>query len=98
MVHPPLNIILLSSVALGSLVVVPRLLLLLRLLRGLSLPTIIVLTRSALDIPLGTSVRKMPLFPTLEASIASERCGVVVSRRGTDWSALSILLGSGALS
>ena len=96
MVHPPLNIILLSSVTLGSLVVVPRLLLL--LLRGLSLPTIIVLTRSALDIPLGASVRKMPFFPTLEASIASERCGVVVSRRGTEWSVLSILLGSGALS
>ena len=97
MVHPSMDVVLLSTVALGSLVVVSRLLLL-WLLRGLSLPTIIVLTRSALDIPLGASVRKMPLFPTLEASIASERCGVVVSRRGTDRSVLSILLGSGALS
>ena len=99
MVHPSVDVVLLSTVALGSLVVVSRLLLLLLwLLRGLSLPTIIVLTRSALDIPLGASVHKMPLFPTLEASIASERCGVVVSRRGTDRSVLSILLGSGALS
>ena len=98
MIHPSMDVVLLSTVALGSLVVVSRLLLLLWLLRGLSLPTIIVLTWSALDIPLGASVRKMPLFPTLEANIASERCGVVVSRRGTDRSVLSILLGSGALS
>jgi len=101
MIHPSMDVVLLSTIALGSLVVVSRLLLLLLwllLLRGLSLPTIIILTRSALDIPLGASVRKMPLFLTLEASIASERCGVVVSRRGTDRSVLSILLGSGALS
>ena len=98
MVHPSMDVVLLSTVALGSLVVVSRLLLLLWLLRGLSLPTIIILTQSALDIPLGASVRKMPLFSTLEASIASERCGVVVSRRGTDQSVLSILLGSGAMS
>jgi len=98
MVHPSMDVVLLSTVALGSLVIVSQLLLLLWLLRGLSLPTIIVLTRSALDIPLGASMCKMPLFPTLEASIAPERFGVVVSRRGTDRSVLSILLGSGALS
>ena len=97
MVHPPLNIILLSSVALGSLVVVPRLLLLL-LLGGLPLPTITGLAWRTLGIPVGTSVSKVPKLTTLEASIASRRCGVVVSHRGTDWSVLAILLGSGALS
>jgi len=97
MVHPPLNIILLSSVTLGSLVVVPRLLLLL-LLGGLPLPTITGLACRTLGIPVGTSVSKVPKLTTLEASIASRRCGVVVSHRGTDWSVLAILLGSGALS
>ena len=97
MVHPPLNIILLSSVALGSLVVVPRLLLLLLLLGGLPLPTITGLAWRTLGIPVGTSVSKVPKLTTLEASIASRRCGVVVSRRGTDWCVLAILLGSGAL-
>ena len=97
MVHPPLNIILLSSVALGSLVVVPRLLLLL-LLGGLPLPTVTGLAWRTLGILFGTSVSKVPKLTTLEASIASRRCGVVVSHRGTDWSVLAILLGSGALS
>ena len=97
MVHPPLNIILLSSVTLGSLVVVPRLLLLL-LLGGLPLPTVTGLAWRTLGIPIGTSVSKVPKLTTLEASIASRRCGVVVSHRGTDWSVLAILLGSGALS
>ena len=97
MVHPPLNIILLSSVALGSLVVVPRLLLLL-LLGGLPLPTVTGLAWRTLGIPVGTSVSKVPKLTTLEASIASRRCGVVVSHRGTDWGVLAILLGSGALS
>jgi len=96
MVHPPLNIILLSSITLGSLVVVPRLLLL--LLRGLSLPTVTGLAWRTLGIPVGTSVSKVPKLTTLEASIASRRCGVVVSHRGTDWGVLAILLGSGALS
>ena len=99
MVHPPLNIILLSSVAQGSLVVVPRLLLLLLLLLGgLSLPTVTGLTWRTLVISVGTSVSKMPKLTALEASIASRRCGVVVSHRGTGWSVLTILLGSGALS
>jgi len=99
MVHPPLNIILLSSVALGSLVVVPRLLLLwLLLLGGLPLPTVTGLAWRTLGIPVGTSVSKVPKLTTLEASIASRRCGVVVSHRGTGWSVLTILLGSGALS
>ena len=97
MVHPPLNIILLSSVTLGSLVVVPRLLLLL-LLGGLPLPTVTGLAWRTLGIPIGTSVSKVPKLTTLEASIASRRCGVVVSHRGTGWSVLTILLGSGALS
>ena len=95
MVHPPLNIILLSSVTLGSLVVVPRLLL---LLGGLPLPTVTGLAWRTLGIPVGTSVSKVPKLTTLEASIASRRCGVVVSHRGTDWSVLAILLGSGTLS
>jgi len=98
MVHPPLNVILLSSVTLGSLIVVPRLLLLLLLLGGLPLPTITGLAWRTLGIPVGTSVSKVPKLTTLEASIASRRCGVVVSHRGTGWSVLTILLGSGALS
>jgi len=96
MVHPPLNIILLSSVTLGSLVVVPRLLLL--LLGGLPLPTVTGLAWRTLGIPVGTSVSKVPKLTTLEASIASRRCGVVVSHRGTDWGVLAIVLGSGTLS
>ena len=100
MVHPSMDVVLLSTVALGSLVVVSRLLLLLwlLLLRGLSLPTVTGLAWRTLGIPVGTSVSKVPKLTTLEASIASRRCGVVVSRRGTDWSVLAILLGSGALS
>ena len=101
MVHPPLNIILLSSVALGSLVIVPRLLLLLLwllLLRGLSLPTVTGLAWVTLGIPVGTSVSEVPKLTALEASIAPRRCGVVISHRGTDWGVLAILLGSGALS
>ena len=86
----------LSSVTLGSLVVVPRLLLL--LLRGLSLPTVTGLAWRTLGIPFGTSVSKVPKLTALEASIAPRRRGVVVSHRGTDWGVLAILLGSGALS
>ena len=80
----------------GSLIVVSRLLLL--LLGGLSLPTVTELAWRTLGIPFGTSVSKMPKLTALEASIASRRCGVVVSHRDTDWSVLTILLGSGALS
>ena len=101
MVHPSMDVVLLSTVALGSLVVVSRLLLLLLwllLLRGLSLPTVTGLTWRTLVISVGTSVSKMPKLTALEASIASRRCGVVVSHRGTGWSVLTILLGSGALS
>ena len=100
MVHPSMHIVLLSMVALGSLVVVSRLLLLLwlLLLRGLSLPTITGLAWRTLGIPVGTSVSKVPKLTALEASIASRRCWIVVSHRGTGWSVLTILLGSGALS
>ena len=100
MIHPSMDVVLLSTVALGSLVVVSRLLLLLwlLLLRGLSLPTVTGLTWRTLVISVGTSVSKMPKLTALEASIASRRCGVVVSHRGTDWGVLAILLGSGALS
>ena len=73
MVHPPLNVILLSSVTLGSLIVVPRLLLLLLLLGGLPLPTITGLAWRTLGIPVGTSVSKVPKLTTLEASIASRK-------------------------
>jgi len=98
MVHPSMDVVLLSTVALGSLVVVSRLLLLLLLLGGLPLPTVTGLAWRTLGIPVGTSVSKVPKLTTLEASIASRRCGVVVSHRGTGWSVLTILLGSGALS
>ena len=100
MVHPSLDVVLLSTVAQGSLVVVSRLLLLLwlLLLMGLSLPTVTGLTWRTLVISVGTSVSKVSRLTTLEASIASGRCRVVVSRRGTNWSVLAILLGSGALS
>ena len=99
MVHPSMDVVLLSTVALGSLVVVSRLLLRRLLLwRGLSLPTITGSAWRTLGIPIGTSVSKVPKLTALEASIASRRCGVVVSHRGTDWSVLTILLGSGALS
>ena len=98
MVLPPLNIIMLSSVDLGSLVIVPRLLLLLLLLGSLSLPTVTELAWRTLSIPLGTSVGKVSRFTTLEASIASSRRGVVVPRRGTGGSVLAVLLESGALS
>jgi len=93
-----MDVVLLSTVALGSLVVVSRLLLLLWLLRGLSLPTITGLAWRTLGIPFGTSVSKVPKLTALETCIASRRCGVVVSHRGTGWSVLTILLGSGALS
>jgi len=100
MIHPSMDVVLLSTVALGSLVVVSRLLLLrwLLLLRGLSLPTVTGLAWRTLVIPVGASVSKVPKLTALEASIASRRCGVVVSQRGTGWSVLMILLGSGALS
>ena len=98
MVHPSMDVVLLTTVALGGLVVVSRLLLLLWLLRGLSLPTVTGLAWRTLGIPFGISVSKVPKLTTLEASIASRRCGVVVSQRGTDWGVLAILLGSGALS
>ena len=97
MIHPSMDVVLLSTVALGSLVVVSRLLLLL-LLGGLPLPTVTGLAWRTLDIPFGTSVSKVPKLTTLETSIASRRCRVVVSRRGTDWSVLAILLGTDALS
>ena len=100
MIHPSMDVVLLSTVALGSLVVVSRLLLLLwlLLLRGLSLPTVTGLTWRTLVISVGTIVSKMPKLTALETSIASRRRGVVVSHRGTGWSVLTILLGSGALS
>ena len=95
MVHPPMDVVLLASVALGNLVVSGLLLLL--LLWSLPLSTVIELAWSTLGIPLGTSVGIVPRLTTLEADIASRECRGVVPCRGVGRSVLAFLREVGVL-
>ena len=92
MVHPPADAVLLASVALGSLVVVSRLL----LLWSLPLSSVVKLAWSVLDI-LRATVGIMSRITTLEASISSSGHRVVVPHRRAGGSVLAVLWDIGAL-
>jgi hypothetical protein len=92
MVHPPADTVLLASVALGSLVVVSRLL----LLWSLPLSSVVKLAWSVLDI-LRATVGIMSRITTLEASISSSGRRVVVPHRRASGSVLAVLWDIGAL-
>ena len=90
MVYPPMNVVLLSFVALRGLVVVPRL-----LLRSLPLSTIVELTWCVLDIPLGAVVSIVPCFTTLETSVFPSRSRVGIPDGCAGGSILAILREAG---
>ena len=92
MVHPPADAVLLASVALGSLVVVSRLL----VLWSLPLSSVVKLAWSVLDI-LRATVGIMSRITTLEASISSSGRRVVVPHRRPGGSVLAVLWDIGAL-
>ena len=92
MVHPPADAVLLASVALGSLVVVSRLL----LLWSLPLSSVVKLAWSVLDI-LRATVGIMSRITTLEANIPSNGRRVVVPHRCPGRSVLTILWKARAL-
>ena len=92
MVHPPADAVLLASVALGSLVVVSRLL----LLWSLPLSSVVKLAWSVLDI-LRATVGIMSRITTLEASISSSGRRFVVPHRRAGGSVLAVLWDIGAL-
>jgi len=97
MVYPPMNVVLLSFVALRGLVVVPRLLLLLLLLRSLPLPTGVGLSWSVLGI-IGAMARIVTMSTTPETHDDPSRGCVIVPHRSACRGVLAVLLRGGALS
>ena len=87
MVDPTVDVVLLSSVALRSLIVVPRL-----LLRSLPLSASVVLSRSVLR-RIGTTVCIVTMSTTLETHDGPSRGCVVVPHGSTGRSVLTVLLG-----
>ena len=94
MVYPPMNVVLLSFVALRGLVVVPRLLL---LLRSLPLPTGVGLSWSVLGI-IGAMARIVTMSTTPETHDDPSRGCVIVPHRSACRGVLAVLLRGGALS
>ena len=94
MVYPPMNVVLLSFVALRGLVVVPRLLL---LLRSLPLPTGVGLSWSVLGI-IGAMARIVTMSTTPETHDDPSRGCVIVRHRSACRGVLAVLLRGGALS
>ena len=92
MIHPPVDEVLLPSVALRGLIVVPGLL----LLRSLPLSAGIVLSRSVLRI-IGAMARIVTMSTTPETHGGPSRGCVVVPHGSTDRSVLTVLLGVEAL-
>ena len=94
MVYPPMNVVLLSFVALRGLVVVPRLLL---LLRSLPLPTGVGLSWSVLGI-IGAMARIVTMSTTPETHDDPSRGCVIVPHRSACRGVLAVLLRGGVLS